>query len=117
MIQRIGNSHRWSDVVISSGTAYWVEVAADMTQDVRGQISQVLAQIDETLAQIGSDRHQMIQILVYLADLQNMPILNELWDAWVPAGSAPVRACVGVQLGHGCEVEMVITAHLESSEG
>lgn len=109
-IQRLGDSPRWSDVVIHNGVAHWVEVADDMTQDARGQIAQVLEQISATLEQMGSARENLLQILIYLSDLQHGPVLNELWDAWVPRGHAPVRACVQAGLGTGCLVEMVITA-------
>jgi enamine deaminase RidA (YjgF/YER057c/UK114 family) len=109
-IQRLGESHRWSDVVIHGGVAYWVEVAADTHPDAAGQIAQVLAQIDATLAQIGSRRENLLQVLIYLADLADGAALNPLWDAWVPAGHAPVRACVGAALGPGCRVEMIVTA-------
>lgn len=109
-IQRFGDSPRWSDIVIHNGVAQWVEVATDMSADARGQIAQVLSQIDETLTQIGSSRERLLQILIYLADLEHGPTLNELWDAWVPKGHAPVRACVQVGLGKNCLVEMVITA-------
>jgi enamine deaminase RidA (YjgF/YER057c/UK114 family) len=109
-IQRIGNSSRWSDVVIWSGIAQWVEVAEDRSQDCRSQIHQVLAQIDATLKQIGSSRTDLLQVLIYLADLNEISILNELWDQWVPGGQAPVRACVGAVLGDQCCVEMVISA-------
>ncbi len=109
-IRRLGTSPRWSDVVIHAGVARWVEVAADPGQDARGQIAQVLAQIDETLTQIGSDRSQLIQVLVFLDDLASAQPLNELWDAWVPAGHLPIRACVQAGLSAGCRVEMVVTA-------
>lgn len=109
-IQRLGDSPRWSDVVIHNGVAYWVEVANDMTHDPRGQIAQVLEQINATLEQIGSSQNNLIQIMIYLSDLQHGPVLNELWDAWVPRGHAPVRACVQAGLGTGCLVEMVIIA-------
>ena len=49
-------------------------------------------------------------MLVYIADLNDEPILNELWDAWVPAAHPPVRAVVQVGLGKACKVEMVVTA-------
>ena len=75
-IKRIGDSPRWSDVVIHNGVAHWVEVANDMTQDVRGQIGQVLEQIDATLSQIGSSRNNLLQILIYIADLEHVAILN-----------------------------------------
>ena len=109
-IQRIGDSLRWSDIVIHNGVTRWVEVANDMTQDARGQVAQVLEQINATLEQIGSSRENLLQILIYLSDLEDGPILNELWDAWVPRGHAPVRACVQAGLGKGCRVEMVIEA-------
>ena len=109
-IQRLGNSRRWSDVVIHASVARWVEVAEDLSGDVRSQIAQVLRQIDATLAQIGSDNTRLLEVLVFLADLNDVPKLNELWDAWVPHGNAPIRACVQAGLATGYLVEMLITA-------
>lgn len=109
-IQRYGNSKRWSDVVVHRGVAHWVEVAEDPSQDAGGQVQQVLSQIDATLVQIGSSREQLLQITIFLADLKDAPALNAAWDAWVPAGHAPVRACVQAGLSPGYLVEMVITA-------
>ena len=109
-IQRYGTSKRWADVVVHRGVAHWVEVAEDTSLDARGQIAQVLAQIDATLETIKSDRTRLLQVLVYIADEHDGGILNELWDAWVPAGHPPVRAMVQVGLGRVCKVEMVVTA-------
>lgn len=109
-IRRYGEAKRWSDMVVHNGTAYWVEIAETPTLDARGQITQVLQQIDATLTTLGADRTRLLQILIYLSDLADAPALNAAWDAWVPAGQAPVRACVGAQLSAGYKVEMVITA-------
>lgn len=109
-LRRLGESKRYADVVIHRGTAYWVEIAESPTLDARGQIAQVLAQIDATLMSLGADRTGLIQVLVYLADLADFAALNEVWDAWVPTGQAPVRACVQAGLSAGYRVEMVITA-------
>lgn len=109
-IRRYGNSPRYADMVVHNGTAYWVEIAEDATLDARGQIAQVLEQINATLTTLRSDRTRLMQVLVYLADLADAPVLNELWDAWVPQGHAPVRATVQAGLGAGYRVEMVITA-------
>jgi enamine deaminase RidA (YjgF/YER057c/UK114 family) len=109
-IERHGVSKRWSEIVIHGGVAYWVEVADDPQVDVRGQVAQVLQQIDATLVRIGSDRSRLLMIQIFLADLADAPVLNELWDAWTPAGHAPVRACVQAGLSAGYRVEMVITA-------
>jgi len=110
-IQRIGVTRRWSDVVMHRGTAYFVEVPDDVTQDTRGQIAQVLQQIDDRLKLFGSDRTQLLQVQIYLTDIRDAGILNELWDAWVPEGHAPSRACVQATLGNpNMRVEMVLTA-------
>ena len=114
-IERIGSSRRWSDVVIHSGVARWVEVAEDATGDAESQVRQVLQQIDATLVQIGSDRHRLLEVLIFLADLSDISVLNELWDAWVPADHPPIRACVQAGLGKGLRVEMIVTAAVKNS--
>jgi enamine deaminase RidA (YjgF/YER057c/UK114 family) len=109
-ITRLGTSRRWSDVVIHAGVARWVEVADDLSAGAHGQIGQVLHQIDKTLEQVGSDRDSLIEVLIFLDDLKNVAILNEIWDEWVPEKHPPIRACVQAGLGPGVHVEMVITA-------
>jgi enamine deaminase RidA (YjgF/YER057c/UK114 family) len=113
-IVRLGNSPRWSDVVIHGGVARWVEVAEDISDDARSQIAQVLQQIDATLSQIGSDNTRLLEILIFLADLKDAPILNELWDHWVAPGNPPIRACVQAGLGAGLRVEMLVTAAVKA---
>jgi enamine deaminase RidA (YjgF/YER057c/UK114 family) len=109
-IQRYGVTRRWSDAVVYNGVAQFVEVADHPANDVHGQVTQVLAQIDARLALVGSDRQRLLQVLIYVADLKDVPILNELWDNWVPEGHAPARACVQCMLAPGYLVEMVIHA-------
>ena len=109
-IQRFGVTRRWADAVVYQGTAHFVEVADDPSSDVKGQTAQILSQIETRLSLVGSDKTRLLQVLIYLADLQHAPLLNELWDEWVPAGHAPARACVQAGLAPGYLVEMVITA-------
>ncbi len=109
-IQRHGVTRRWSDAVIHNGVAHFVEVADDPSQDARGQVAQVLAQIDGRLSLVGSDKTRLLQVLIYLADLKDGAALNPLWDEWVPPGHAPARACVQAGLAPGYLVEMVIMA-------
>ena len=109
-IQRHGVTRRWSDAVVFGGVAYFVEVADDPAQDIRGQVTQVLSQIDERLALVGSDRTRLLQVLIYLVDVEDASTLNPLWDEWAPEGHAPSRACVQTRLAPGYLVEMVVTA-------
>ena len=111
-IQRIGVTRRWSDAVVHGSTAYFVEVADDPSQPIADQVAQVLNQIDARLRLIGSDRTRLLQVQIFLSDLAHGPALNEQWDAWVPEGHAPARACVQAGLAPGYFVEMVVTAAL-----
>ncbi len=116
-IRRYGSSARWADIVVHRGVARWVEVAEDASLDARGQIAQVLSQIDATLQAVRSDRTRLLEVLIYLADHDDAPTLNELWDAWVPAGHPPVRAMVQAGLAKGCRVEMIVTAAIDENRG
>ena len=110
LIQRHGVTRRWSDAVVHNGIAHFVEVADDPSQDMDGQVAQILTQIDTRLAIVGSDRTRLLQVLIYITDLKQITILNEQWDNWVPAGHAPSRACVQAGLAAGYLIEMVVTA-------
>ena len=52
-------------------------------------------------------------MLVFLATASDSETLNELWDAWVPAGHPPVRAMVQAGLSPGLNVEFVVTAAVQ----
>lgn len=109
-IHRSVSSKRWADVVVHRGVARWVEVADDTAGDLRAQTGQVLAQVDATLAVLGSDRSRLLEVLVFLADRSDAATFDEVWDAWVPEGHPPVRALLQAGLGAGCRVELVVTA-------
>jgi enamine deaminase RidA (YjgF/YER057c/UK114 family) len=110
-IERFGVTARWSDLVLHRGTAYFVEVPDDPTLDARGQFEQLFRQVDERLALARSSRTQLLQVMIYLPDPADLPLFNQMWEAWVPLGHAPSRACVHTQLAaSGYRVELVITA-------
>lgn len=109
-IKRKVNSPRYADLVVYANVARWVEVAADDNQPADGQIEQILKQIDETLQELGSTRSDLLEVIIYLADLADVPSLNAAWDRWVDSSNPPSRACVGVQLQGSILAEFVIRA-------
>ncbi len=110
-IQRIGVQKRWSDVVIHRGTAYFVEIPDDPTLGLEDQIRQVFSQVESRLAGFGSDMTKLLQVMVYLPEPEDFGTFNELWDAWLPEGHAPSRACVHCPLAaKGYRLELVLTA-------
>lgn len=110
-IVRHGVTRRWSDAVVHQGVAYFVEVPNDRTLAAAAQFHQVLEQVDARLQQLGAERTRLLQVLIYLPDPGDLAAFNAIWDAWVPEGHAPSRACVHVPLAApGYRVELVITA-------
>jgi enamine deaminase RidA (YjgF/YER057c/UK114 family) len=101
-------------MTIYNGTVYLAgQVAADASQDIRGQTAQVLSQIDRLLGEAGTDKAHILMCQIFIADLAEFPALNEVWDDWVAPGDAPPRATVQAQLAKPAwKVEMVVTAAL-----
>jgi len=73
-------------------------VADDTSQDVTGQTRQILAKMDDVLARAGTDKSRLLSATVWLADVDFYDDVNAVWDAWVPAGESPARACVEAKL-------------------
>jgi len=95
-IERIDTSARASKVVIHNGVAYLSgHVAEDPDADIQEQTRSTLARIDAALAEAGSDREHLLSATIWLRDIANdFAPMNEVWNAWVPEGHAPARACV-----------------------
>jgi len=112
-VKRYGITRRWSDAVVFGSVAYFVEVPDDPQLSAEDQFHQVLSQVDTRLALVGSDRTLLLQVMIYLPDPIDLLLFNQIWDAWVPEGHAPSRACVHASLAApGYRVELVITAAL-----
>ena len=110
-IQRYGTTRRYSDSTVFGGTVYLVEVPSNLEAGIAAQTENLLAGIDRLLAQAGSDRAHLLMVTIYLADMADYDAMNAVWDAWVPEGCAPTRACVQARLANpGYRVEMVVTA-------
>ena len=69
-------------------------VARDLDLDFDGQARDVLAQLDALLEEHGTDSTRILQAQVWLKDIGDRSAFNSHWQAWVPAGEAPARACV-----------------------
>ena len=110
-IQRHGSTRRYSDSVVHNGTVYLVEVPSNLDADITAQTENLLASVERLLAQAGSDKSRLLMATIYLADMADYRAMNAVWDAWLPEGSAPARACVQASLANpGFRVEIVLTA-------
>ena len=113
-IERFHVGARLSEMAVHNGTVYLAgQVPDDTTADIRGQTAQVLAMIDKLLAEAGSDKTCILMTQIFLTDITEIGVMNEVWDAWVPAGHTPPRATVEAKLANPAyKIEIVVTAAL-----
>jgi len=94
-IERIETKQRMSRIVKHNGTIYLCgQVCADATKGIVEQTQTMLDKVDDLLIKAGSSRKHMLSATVYLKTMDDFTQMNEVWDAWVPEGHAPARACV-----------------------
>jgi len=94
-IERLETKPRMSRIVKHNGTIYLCgQVCADATKDITEQTQTMLDKVDVLLEQAGSSREHMLSATIYLKTMNDFAQMNAVWDAWVPAGHAPARACV-----------------------
>jgi len=98
-ITRNHTNQRMSQIVIHGDTIYLAgQVADDASADIKTQTEQVLQKIDNYLAEAGSERSKILSAQVWIASMGHFARMNEVWDAWVPEGHAPARACIEARL-------------------
>ncbi|MDC9620065.1 RidA family protein [Xenorhabdus sp. XENO-7] len=97
-IERIDPDIRWSEAVIHNDTIYYTSVPEKLDGDITEQTADTLAAIDIMLQRLGSDKSKIIDATIFLADKTDFAGMNAAWDAWVIAGSAPVRCTVQAKL-------------------
>lgn len=110
MIERIDTSQRMSKIVKHNGVAYLCGQVGDGAS-VAEQTRDCLARVDALLTKAGSSREQILQSVIWLADMADFAEMNAVWDAWVPKGHAPARACGEAALARPeLKVEIIVTA-------
>ncbi|MDH4149366.1 MAG: RidA family protein [Betaproteobacteria bacterium] len=111
-LKRLHVRARYSEAAICNGMVYLAGMVPECeATDIRSQTTDVLAQVDRCLAEAGSDRTLILRAQIYLADIKDIAAMNEVWDAWVSAGSAPPRATVQAALSNpDWRIEIVVTA-------
>lgn len=95
-IQRFQTGQRMSQAVVHNGTVY---LAGQVAQDKQGasaaeQTQNILDRIDALLAEAGSDKSKLLSATIWLNTMDDFDAMNGVWDAWIPEGAAPARACV-----------------------
>ncbi len=111
-IRRIGVAARYSDLVIIGNTAYFSGYVPETTLDgsVAEQTRDILGQIEQSLAEIGSEKAKLLSATIWLADIASYDEMNRVWDEWIVPGQAPARVCVQSRLadpGYKLEIQVI----------
>lgn len=98
-ITRMETAQRMSRIVKHQGTIYLCgQVGADANTDISEQTATMLDKVDALLTQAGSDKEHILSATIYIRDMKDFAAMNAVWDAWVPEGYAPARACVEARM-------------------
>ena len=96
-IERFDGTGRMSRVVKYGDMLFLSGITAG-GDGVVEQTKAVLAQIEKTLAEHGSDKEHILSTTIYLKDIADFTAMNSVWDPWVAKGNEPARACVEASL-------------------
>lgn len=111
MIERMHTGQRMSKIVKHNGTVYLCGQVGNAEDSVAEQTAECLRRVDALLAEAGSSRERILQAIVWVADMADFAEMNAVWDAWVPEGHAPARACGEAKLARPeLKVEVIVTA-------
>ena len=92
-ISRFHTGERMSQMVIHNGTIYLAGQVGTAGDSVTDQTRQCLDKVDALLAEAGVNKTRILQTTIWLKDMADFAEMNAVWDAWVPEGHAPARAC------------------------
>ncbi len=110
-ITRSHTGPRMSQIVTHGETIYLAGQVGTAGASVTQQTKDCLEKVDTLLAEAGSDKTRILQCIIWLADMADFAEMNDVWDAWVPAGETPARACGEAKLATPeYRVEVIVVA-------
>ncbi len=94
MITRFNVGPRMSDAVIYNQTIYYTSVPTISNDSPYEQMLSILEDIDNVLAQNGSEKKKILDVTIFLVDSEDFMEMNRAWDEWVDPEHSPVRCTV-----------------------
>lgn len=98
-ITRLPANARMSAAAVVNGIVYTKGITAlGGPSDIEGQTKWCLDLLDTLVTEAGSSKDNIIQIMIWLRDMDDFGAMNAIYDQWVLQGNQPVRACVEARL-------------------
>jgi enamine deaminase RidA (YjgF/YER057c/UK114 family) len=102
-----------SQSVVHNGIVYLAGQVGTAGAAVAQQTQDCLDKIDSLLAEVGSDKTNILTAQIWMADMAQFADMNTVWDAWVAPGHAPARATGESALATPAySVEIIVVAAL-----
>jgi enamine deaminase RidA (YjgF/YER057c/UK114 family) len=101
-----------SQVVEYNGIVYLSgQIPNDWSLPIQKQTQEVLDNIDTQLAVAGSNKSRLLSATIWLDDIREFDLMNEVWEAWVDPENPPARATCEARLAApGVRVEIMAVA-------
>ena len=111
-ITRYHTGKKLSRIIEHCGIVYLCgQVALDYNGNIIQQTREVLARIDEHLAEAGTDKCHMLAVTIYVKHMNDIPAMNEIWCDWLKDCAPPTRSCICADMANdNILVEMTVTA-------
>lgn len=100
MIERAQTTPRHSQSVAYSGLIFLSGITAkNRAADAKGQTEEIFEIIERLLAEKGASRESLLSAQIWLKDIDaDFLTFTNLWESWIPAGTAPARAVVEAKM-------------------
>ena len=90
---------QYSKIVIHGGTAYLAGlIAEDWDKDIKGQTTEIFAEIDSLLKSAGTDKSSLLSMTVYIKSFDDYAAFKEAYAEWIDHDQLPARATVRADL-------------------
>lgn len=96
--------------VLLSGQIPFNADAKPHTGDIRAQTQAVMDSICRTLEQVESSIADVVKVNVWLCDLADFAVFNEVYASYFESGKFPVRSLVQASLAFNVKVEVEVQA-------
>lgn len=98
-IQKLNSTEVMSAVTIFNQVVYLSGQVPKVDElDIEAQTKDILATIDQLLAQANTDKSRLLSAQIYLKNLEDFPKVNAIWIDWLKDCVTPSRATIQADL-------------------
>ena len=111
MVEFFESGATFSRVVKHNGVLYFCgHVDGKKGATIQDQARNLLERYEALFEQYGTDKEHLLSVTIYIADIDLVADLNEVYNQWVVPGKAPARVCVEAKIPAGYLFEMSVIA-------